>query len=66
MKPATIFDITGKEIGNYKKEWLQQGENSIEWNAYNKQGERVVPGIYFYKLQIDSQMVAGKLFFIGK
>lgn len=63
---VTIFDITGREIIKYEEEWKSQGDNSINWDAKNKQGETVIPGIYFYSLKIEEQVDVGKLLFIGK
>ena len=62
----TIFDISGREIVKYEEEWKSQGDNSINWDATNKQRETVIPGIYFYSIKIEDQMEVGKLLFIGK
>ena len=62
----TIFDITGKEIYTIQNYMANQGENTLEWDATNKQGKQVPPGIYFYQLQSDGQEKVGKLLLLGK
>jgi len=61
-----ILDITGKEIFSIQNYKANQGENTLEWDATNKQGKQVNPGIYFYQLQSDGQEKLGKILLLGK
>lgn len=60
QKPATsvtlkIYNIKGELVSTIRKENFEAGENHIEWNGLDSQNRNVSNGIYFYKLQIDSE-----------
>lgn len=57
----SIFSVSGEKIITLKDEWESQGNKSIRWDAKNAHGQRVVPGIYFYKLQVGNKSETGKL-----
>ncbi|RLD37905.1 MAG: hypothetical protein DRI74_05450 [Bacteroidetes bacterium] len=61
----SIFDISGKEVINLVNRLQFQGQNSIVWDATDSQGKKVLPGIYFYNLQIDNQNKFGKLMLVA-
>lgn len=57
----SIINIAGEEVITLANEWENQGEQSIVWNARNNQGQKVSPGIYFYRLQVGDQNKTGKI-----
>jgi hypothetical protein len=61
----TIFDITGKEIYTIHNFNANRGENTLIWDATDKQGKQVNPGIYFYQLQSAGQEKVGKLLLLS-
>ncbi len=61
-----IFNATGKEIATLVNQRQSPGEKSIKWDATNKRGQKVSPGVYYYVLQIGQQRKTGKLIFVGE
>ena len=57
----SIYSVSGEEIRTLVNEKQSQGQKSIVWNGRNGQGQKVNPGIYVYKLQVDNQMITGKV-----
>ena len=52
----SILDITGKRLETILSEKLTSGKHQIEWNA-----ERLPPGIYFLRLEMNGYFVTRKL-----
>ena len=46
-----VFDITGRSITTLLDGTLGPGRHVSVWNAQDAVGRRVVPGVYFYRLQ---------------
>ncbi len=60
----SIYSISGEEVKTLVNQKQNQGQQSIVWNAENSQGHKVSSGIYFYKLQVGSQIETGKLLYV--
>ena len=57
-----IYDFRGSKIKSLLSQTkLAQGKHHIIWDATNDQGTKVEPGIYFYKLETDNEMITGKI-----
>lgn len=46
-----VFDINGKLVSIPVNEYLNAGKHSIEWNALNSNGSKLVSGTYICKLK---------------
>jgi hypothetical protein len=60
----SVYDVTGREViqlilGNQEK-----GHHQVSWNGYDRFGQSVASGIYFYKLQVDRTNKVRKMVFI--
>lgn len=53
-----IFDVTGRAVATLVDDNLSAGSHSVTWNGANKRGQKLVSGVYFYRLDVVSQ---GKL-----
>ncbi|KAB2848493.1 MAG: T9SS type A sorting domain-containing protein [Ignavibacterium sp.] len=60
-----IYDLLGKEVRHYNLGTKQGGFYGIVWDGKNSKGVKVVPGIYFYRLQAGKEIVSKKMV-IGK
>jgi len=60
-----IYSITGQKIKTLVNGWQNYGQQNVEWNATNFRGQKVTPGIYFYKLRSGNQNISGKLIFVS-
>ena len=49
-----IFDLTGEMIRTILNERKSSGDHILTWDGLNDKGERVASGVYFYKLEINS------------
>jgi hypothetical protein len=57
-----IYDFRGSKIKSLLSQTkLEEGKHHILWDATNDQGTKVEPGIYFYKLETDNEMITGKI-----
>ncbi len=56
-----IFDVAGRRIRTLVDEVLPAGEFHIPWDGFNERGERVVPGIYFYRIETGTGTFSRKL-----
>jgi len=45
-----VFDLQGRLVKILKSEELGSGPHEVQWDRRDKAGERVNPGIYFYRL----------------
>ncbi|MEA1972966.1 MAG: GLUG motif-containing protein, partial [Candidatus Cloacimonadota bacterium] len=50
-----IFNLIGQKIITLLDSEISAGYHSIEWNGENKNGKKVVSGIYYYRMQTDSK-----------
>jgi hypothetical protein len=61
-----IFNMNGEEITTLANKKQSPGGKSIKWDATNRQGQKVSPGVYYLILQIGQQRETAKLLFVGE
>lgn len=59
----TIYNILGRKVKTYTPKLQAAGAHGILWDGRNNSGERVAPGIYFYKLQAEGETQIKKMVF---
>ncbi|MCD4791189.1 MAG: T9SS type A sorting domain-containing protein [Bacteroidales bacterium] len=60
-----IFNFKGSKIKTLIPGlMLNKGSHTVIWDATNQSGNRVKPGIYFYKLTFDNEVLTGKMIFM--
>ena len=47
----TIYDMLGNVVKNLVKNKQSSGNQSVQWNASNNQGEQVSAGVYLYSIE---------------
>jgi protocatechuate 3,4-dioxygenase beta subunit len=57
----TIYNINGKRINQLVNQTQAAGEYHITWRGVNQEGEQVASGVYFYRLNIDTEQLHGKM-----
>ncbi len=58
---VTIYDVLGRIVRNYSMGYQDAGAHGVIWNGRNSLGEKVAPGVYFYRLQARGQAVVKKM-----
>ncbi len=61
-----VYDIGGREVISLLDQELDWGNYKIAWNGKNKQGNVVVSGVCFYRLQVKNKKHATALVSIKK
>ena len=56
-----IHDITGRKITGLFSGSLDQGVHSFNWEAKDKTGNQLTPGIYFYSIKTEEMSMTKKL-----
>ncbi|MBE0637152.1 MAG: T9SS type A sorting domain-containing protein [Bacteroidales bacterium] len=56
-----VYNIRGDLVRTLVKEIQTAGDFTVEWNGTNDAGYRVVPGVYFCRLQTENTIEAIKL-----
>ncbi len=56
----TVFDVRGRLVWRHAQEDLDPGEHSVIWNARDRLGNAVSPGVYFVRLQTGTQTASAK------
>jgi hypothetical protein len=51
----TIYDILGNTIRTLVNEFKEQGSHDVEWDGTNDSGVRQATGVYFYRMNANSQ-----------
>ena len=59
-----IFDINGAKIVNIISAALSAGTHQFVWNLTNSYGQKVIPGVYFIKLQTPQKIDFQKIIVI--
>lgn len=54
-----ILNILGQEVKRFKLS--QAGEYTINWELTDQNGQALKAGLYFYRLESDSEWITGKL-----
>jgi FlgD Ig-like domain len=59
----TIYDILGREVRRFTTDIQTAGVYKILWNGNNNFGQKVTPGVYFYRLQAGEEAQVKKMVF---
>lgn len=51
----TVFDMLGREVKALVHGSMAAGEHTASWDGTDSRGARLASGIYFYRLQVDTQ-----------
>ncbi len=60
---VTIYDVLGRVVRNYSLGYQDAGVHGIIWDGRNNFGEKVAPGVYFYRLLARGQAEVKKMVF---
>jgi len=60
---VTIYDILGREVKKFTLGMQSIGRHNIVWDGRNQVGEKIAPGIYFYRLQAGSKSQVRKMIY---
>ena len=52
-----VYDVSGRNIRQLVERLFPAGLHSITWDGRDRNGRRVAPGVYFYKLSVDGRAV---------
>ncbi len=58
---VTIYDVLGRVVRDYTMGYQGTGVHGIIWNGRNNLGEKVTPGVYFYRLQANGKAIVKKM-----
>jgi flagellar hook assembly protein FlgD len=56
-----IFDLTGRLIYNFNKEFKPAGHYNVKWNGKNNNGQNVPPGVYVCQLTKDNKTCSAQI-----
>jgi len=56
-----IYDISGRLVKTFDLTDGQSPTNQVIWNGIDEKGQRVAPGVYFYKLETNGYKNTKKL-----
>jgi len=60
-----IYNVKGQKIKSLiHNQKFENGRNEISWNGIDQEGKYVSTGIYFYKLQTDTDLISQKILLI--
>ncbi len=54
----SIYNLKGQKITTITHQKYAKGEYTIFWDGRDENGEKVSPGVYFYKMECDGEIVA--------
>jgi len=57
----SIYNLKGQKVRTLLAENMEKGSHLIYWNGKNRIGQKVKPGVYFYKLDFNGKEVARKM-----
>ncbi len=61
-----IYSPSGQLVRNLINTIQQPGNYQAVWDTKNNHGKEVVPGVYFYKIQLNDRTLNGKLVVLSK
>ncbi len=47
----SVLDIAGRRVRRLLNGPVSPGDHAVAWDGRNESGQRVPPGVYFYRLQ---------------
>lgn len=56
-----IFDLSGRLVKTFDLTNNERSINQVVWNGRDEQGQKVAPGIYFYKLETQGYKSTKKM-----
>ena len=56
-----VFDVAGRRVRRLLNGPIDAGECEATWDLTNESGEKVAPGVYFYRLVADDESATRKL-----
>ncbi|MBC8527111.1 MAG: T9SS type A sorting domain-containing protein, partial [Candidatus Cloacimonetes bacterium] len=56
----TVYNLKGQKVKTLTEDRYAKGDYSVVWDGCDDSGKPVSPGVYFYKLAIDGELVAVK------
>ena len=61
---VAVYNLKGQKIKTLLNEYLKSGEQTVEWNGENKNGEKVSSGVYLYKVETSDWVESRKLLLV--
>ena len=59
-----VFDIDGRLVRTLLTGELRAGEQRVEWAGVDADGNRVAPGVYFYRLDAGDRTATRKVLIV--
>jgi|GEM_PF-1815699 len=56
----SVYNLKGQKVKSLTNDRYGKGNYTLLWNARDQNGEQVSPGVYFYKLATDGELVEVK------
>lgn len=56
-----VFDVRGRRVRTLLTPRLAAGAHALEWDGRDTRGQRVAPGVYFYRLRTPERDHRGKI-----
>lgn len=60
----TVYDVSGRVVQTFEKEYLHPGRYSMVWDGANASGERVASGVYYCLLEAGGKRETRGLVFL--
>ncbi len=57
----TIFNINGILVKKIFNRYSSAGENTVQWNSTNNEGEPVSSGVYYYRIMVNNNAQTKKM-----
>jgi flagellar hook assembly protein FlgD len=57
----SVFDVRGRLVARLVDEPKGSGSYTVTWNGRNRYGAEVGTGVYFYRLQWNSQTISRRM-----
>ena len=57
----TIFNVNGSLVKKIMNQYSSSGENIVQWNSTNNQGQSVSAGVYYYKISVNNNFQTKKM-----
>ncbi|MEI6089296.1 MAG: T9SS type A sorting domain-containing protein [bacterium] len=59
-----IYDNSGKQIQKLECNNCQIGKNTLPWNCFDKNNNRVESGVYYYEVRFNSEVQSKKMILV--
>jgi hypothetical protein len=56
-----MFDLHGARVRSLANGWRDAGFHHVSWNGLTDRGERVRPGIYYGRFEVNAQTMLRKV-----